>query len=52
MGVRYSCSTAAVKAEADSDGIIHKGHLLFIQPAHMLAQPLFVNGTDLLQQDY
>ena len=41
-----------MQAKADRNGIIHQGHLLIIQTAHMLPQTALVNGADLLQQNH
>ena len=37
-------------AATDGDGIIHRSHLVFVQVPHMLPEPLFIYGADLLQQ--
>ena len=41
-----------MKSKAHRNGLIHLVHLCFIQPSHVLPEPLFVNGADLLQQDH
>ena len=41
-----------MQAEADRDGVVHPLHLRFVQPAHMLSQPPFVQRPDLFQQHH
>ena len=38
-----------MEPKADSDGFIHLIHVFLVQPAHMLPEPLFINGADLFQ---
>ena len=42
----------AIESKADRNGIIDQGHLFFVQVAHMLTKPFFIDGTYLLQQDH
>lgn len=51
-GILFSVQSSSMQAKADSNGIIHLGHLFFVQATHMLPQTAFVNGTDLLKQDH
>ena len=41
-----------MESKAHSDGLIHLVHVFLVQPAHMLPEPLFVDGADLFQQNH
>ena len=45
---RKKLGPAFRQTEADGNGIVHHGHLLFVQPPHVLPQTALVNGSDLL----
>ena len=42
-------ASVSAKTETYGDGFIHHKHMAVIQTSHVLPQPLFIYGTDLLQ---
>ena len=48
-GEILSHGAAVMEPKAHRNGLIHLVHLIFIQAAHMLPKPLFIDGSDLLQ---
>ena len=45
------CPSAAGKAEADGNGVVHLRHLVFVQMPHVLPQAALVDGANLLEKD-
>lgn len=49
---RNSYQSIRMQTKAHGDGSIDLMHHRAIHPAHVLPQPLFIQGANLLQQDY